>query len=136
MVYTKKPEKTTGELVQQVRDLDPKYRDPIIKTIGEATYKMREALQRKDFEAMKKLINVAQENLARLGVSIPEIDELCKEVKTIGGAAKGCGALGGGVVLCYHENKEKLLKVIRSLGYEPWETELAVEGVRVEEKED
>jgi hypothetical protein len=35
-------------------------------------------------------------------------------------------------MLCYHEDKEKLINLIKNLGYEPWETELAVEGVRIE----
>ena len=57
---------------------------------------------------------------------------MAKAVKSIGGAAKLCGAGGGGVMLCYHEDKQKLINVIRNLGYKPWETKLGVEGVRVE----
>jgi len=57
---------------------------------------------------------------------------VAKAVKSIGGAAKLCGAGGGGVMLCYHEDREKLITTIRALGLEPWESELGVEGVRVE----
>ena len=35
-------------------------------------------------------------------------------------------------MLCYNEDKEKLIETIKSLGYEPLETELAVEGVKIE----
>jgi mevalonate kinase len=132
LVYTKKPEKTTGELVQLVMNLDPTFRDQRIKALGEATYEMRNALKERDFNKMKGLMNLAQENLAELGVSIPEIDKIAEEVRNIGGAAKLSGAGGGGVMLCYHEDKEKLINLIKNLGYEPWETELAVEGVRIE----
>lgn len=132
LAYTKKPEKTTGELVQMVMNLEPEYREPRIKALGRATLEMREALKAKDFGKVKELINLAQEKLAELKVSIPEIDKVCEKVKEIGGAAKGCGALGGGVVLCYHEDKEKLIGTIKSFGIEPWEADLAVEGVRKE----
>lgn len=132
LVYTKKPELTTGQLVQKVMDLDPSFRDPIVKAMGKDAEEMREVLKRRDLSRMKELINRTQENLAKLGVSIPEIDKIHEAVKAIGGAAKGCGALGGGTVLCYHEDKEKLVQTIKELGFEPWETDLGVEGVKVE----
>ena len=43
-----------------------------------------------------------------------------------------CGACYGGMMLAWHEDKEKLMQTIRSLGFEPFEADLAVEGVRVE----
>ncbi len=131
-VYTKKPELTTYQLVQKVMNLNPSFRDPIIRTIGEDTIEMKEVLKKRDFERMKDIINRTQQNLAKLGVSVPEIDKIHEAVKAAGGAAKGCGALGGGIVLCYHEDKDMLIRIIKDLGFEPWETDLAVEGVRVE----
>lgn len=132
-VYTLEPEKTTGELVQLVRELNEKYRGERIKKIGEMSYEMLDALKRKDFKRMKEIINQTQRNLAEIGVSINEIDEIAGAVQKIGGAAKLCGAGGGGIMLCYHEDKRKLINLIKDIGYEPWETELAVEGVRIEE---
>ncbi|MEM7819585.1 MAG: mevalonate kinase [Candidatus Aenigmatarchaeota archaeon] len=132
LVYTKPPEKTTGELVQLVRNLDEKYRNKRVKKIGKLVYEMRDVLKKKNFERMKEIINENQKILAELGVSCKEIDKISKAVKKIGGAAKLCGAGGGGVVLCYHEDKKKLIETIKSFGFEPWETELAVEGVRIE----
>ena len=131
-VYTGKAKKTTGELVQQVRELNEEYRTERIKKIGKMSYQMLEALKRKDFQRMKEIINLTQKNLAELGVSTKEIDELSEAVQKIGGAAKLCGAGGGGIVLCYHQDKEKLINLIKTLGYELWESELAVEGVRIE----
>lgn len=133
MVSTKKPTLTTGELVQKVRNLDPDFRNRRIEAIGKATYKMRKALKNKDFNKVKGLILTAQKNLAEIGVSSPEINKIVSKVRKIGGAAKLCGAGGGGNVLCYHENKEKLLKVIGELGFSPWEVKLGVEGVKIED---
>ncbi|MBI2578583.1 MAG: mevalonate kinase [Candidatus Aenigmarchaeota archaeon] len=132
LVYTKEPEKNTGELVQAVRNLPEDYRNPRIKEIGLMTEEMKGALIRKDFFKVKELMNKTQRILAELGVSVPEIDEIHEAVKAIGGAAKLSGAGGGGVMICYHEDNEKLNETIRSLGYEPLETDLGVEGVRVE----
>lgn len=132
LVHTGRPEKTTGELVQIVRDLDEDFRSERVDKIEASTYKMLDALEKKDFAAMKEMINIAQNNLAELGVSTKKIDELVAEVRRAGGAAKLCGAGGGGSVLCYHEDKIKLAKIIRNLEYKPLPTSLGDEGVRVE----
>ncbi len=132
IVHTGKPEKTTGELVQLVRNLDEDFRTERIDKIETATYKMLDALKKKDFVIMKEMINTTQSNLAELGVSTKKIDDLVEGVRKIDGAAKLCGAGGGGTVLCYHENKSKLLKIIREMEYKPIETSLGDEGVRVE----
>jgi mevalonate kinase len=132
LVYIKKPEKTTGELVSHVRGLDPELRDPKIKAIGKATHEMLEALKAKDFQKVKELINLAWDNLSGLGLSVPEADGLIRKIREIGGAAKLCGACGGGIMLCYHEDQERLSEIIREFGYKPMEVELNVEGARVE----
>lgn len=135
-VYTGPPQKTTGELVQLVRELDEGYRTERIKKIGEMTYEMLDVLRRRNFQRMKEIINQTQKNLAELKISTEKIDEIAESVQEIGGAAKLCGAGGGGIVLCYHQDKGKLIDLIKNIGYDPWETELAVEGVRIEKTEE
>ncbi len=132
LVHVGRPEKTTGELVQHVMRLEEAYRNPRIEALGRATHEMLEALKRKKFDRMKELVNFSQKNLKELGVSTKQIDDLAEKVVSAGGAAKLCGAGGGGAVLCYHKDKQKLAGIIREAGYEPVETELGVEGVRVE----
>ncbi|MBI4021553.1 MAG: mevalonate kinase [Candidatus Aenigmarchaeota archaeon] len=131
-VYTRKPVKTTGELVQLVRDLDVRIREPHIEALGRAAFAMRDALLAGDHAKIMSLINAAQEHLARLGVSVPEIDRVHERMQEIGGAAKGCGAMGGGIVLCYHPDKARMTETLRAMGFSPWDAPLAVEGVRVE----
>jgi len=135
-VYTGPAQKTTGELVQLVRELDEGYRTERIKKIGEMTYEMLDVLRRRNFQRMKEIINQTQKNLAELKVSTEKIDEIAESVQEIGGAAKLCGAGSGGIVLCYHQDKGKLIDLIKNIGYDPWETELAVEGVRIEKTEE
>jgi len=135
-VYTGPAQKTTGELVQLVRELDEGYRTERIKKIGEMTYEMLDVLRRRNFQRMKEIINQTQKNLAELKISTEKIDQIAESVQEIGGAAKLCGAGSGGIVLCYHQDKGKLIDLIKNIGYDPWETELAVEGVRIEKTEE
>ncbi len=132
LVFTGIPKLTTGELVSNVRSLDPEYRDPRVKKIGEYTYEMRKCLVKPDFTRIKELMNLAQELLAELGVSIDVIDRIHKAVKEINGGAKLSGAGGGGYMVCYHEDLTLLDQTIRNLGYIPEHVELGVEGVRTE----
>jgi mevalonate kinase len=132
IVYTRQPKKTTGELVQLVRDLDENYRNERIQKIGRLVNEMKYVLQQKDFEHMKDIINEDQMLLAELGVSTDTIDEIAYQIRCIGGAAKLSGAGGGGAMLCYHDDKKKLIKAIKDMGYKFWDVELGVEGVRTE----
>lgn len=130
LAYIKTPEKTTGELVSMVRETDVSVRDRAVKDIGQATHEMRKALAERDPERIKALINRAWDSLSALGLSVPEADGLIAKIREAGGAAKLCGACGGGMMLAYHESPETIRKIIRDSGYEPMEVELGVEGVR------
>jgi len=132
LVNTGKPHKSTGELIQHIRNLNENFRNSRIKALGQASYAMKDALHSMDMGKVKGLMNFAQRNLKELGVSTDKIDEIHEEVLKIGGAAKLSGAGGGGIVLCYHENKKKLEDKIVSLGLDPLPVNLAAEGVRVE----
>ena len=132
IVYTKPPDKTTGELVQKIRNLEVNYRNERIKKIGRLVNDLRDVLIERDFTRMKEIINENQRLLSEMGVSCQEIDKVANAVRNIGGAAKLSGGGGGGAMLCFHEDKQKLVQTIKSLGYRFWDVKLAVEGVRVE----
>lgn len=134
LVYTKPPEKTTGELVQLVRNLDNRYREARIKKIGELVYEMKGILKNNNFKRMVEILNEDQRLLSELGVSCKEIDEVSDAVIKIGGAAKLSGAGDGGAMLCYHhENKQKLMETIKNLGYEYWNIKFSLQGVMIED---
>lgn len=119
LIYTHKPEKTTGELVQKVRNLSEDYREPRIRKIGKITLEAKKALENGE---KQKIIYYMKENqllLKELGVSSEEIDRVTgkiNEEKDM--AAKLSGAGGGGIVIALAENKEKLEKILEELGYE------------------
>jgi len=132
LVNMGRPEKTTGELVQAVRDLPEDYRNIRTSVLGRLAYEMKQTLENRDVDRIAGIINRAQQILSELGVSTEKIDKLVLGVKEVGGAAKLCGAGGGGTVLCFHKNKEELKRTIRGMGHEPQDVELGVEGVRTE----
>ena len=132
LVFVKKPEKTTGELVQKVRNLDESFRNERINALGDATEEMITALKTNNSKEIKHLMNLTQKILKELSVSCKELDDLAEEVMKINGGAKLSGAGSGGIMLCYHEDKEKLKSRIRELGYIPEDVKLGVEGVRKE----
>ena len=132
LVYCAPPAKTTGELVQGVRNLGAAFRTDRMDALGLLAERMLAALRKRDHAEIKSTISETQKNLQELGVSTPEIDKLCRAVKKAGGAAKLCGAGGGGVVMCYHEDGAMLESVVRAAGYEPQHVQLGAEGVRTE----
>ncbi len=134
LLYTRKPDLTTMQLVQKVRDLDEGYRMPRVEGLGKATHDMRAALKRKDMPEVRRLVNYVHETLAELGVSTSELDRIHTAVKEVGGAAKLCGAGGGGIMLLQHDDEGTLRSLVKELGYEDrfWTADLSVEGVRIE----
>jgi mevalonate kinase len=132
-VMTKKPEKSTGELVEIVRNLMKFQKEPKMKEIEKMTYEMKEVLAKKDYESMKKIINRTNELLSALGLATKETNKVYKEVLALNGASKMCGSGGGGIMLVYHEDPNLIKDKMKSLGFEVFEAELAVEGVMVED---
>lgn len=130
--YTKQPEKTTGELIQMVRSIPEEERGPKMQEIDSMTHEMRDVLKRKDYSRMMQIMNRTNDILSSFGLSIPETEAIYKKIVSLGGAAKMCGACYGGVMLAWHEEPEKIISAIRDLGFEPFQADLAVEGVRIE----
>ncbi len=124
--------KTSGELIQIVRDIPEKKRVPKMEELGKMAMQMKQALKSSDMESMKKIINRTNDILASFGLSVPETDEICRKAVSLGGAAKMCGACGGGIVMAWHKESGILVDAIRDMGYEPYRADIGVEGVRVE----
>lgn len=130
LVHSGKPDKTTGELVQHVRSLPGQYRTKRVDRLGRLARAMRGALAANDERLFIGIINEAQQLLGELGVSTKRIDALAGMVREIGGAAKVCGAGAGGIVLCYHPDRARLMRHLA--GYDVINAPLGAGGVRNE----
>lgn len=121
---------STAQLIQKVKNLDENLRKSLIEDIGRNASKLRAVIEKEDFENFKKIINQTQNNLKKLQISTPKIDKIVKEVRNIGGGAKLSGAGGGGAVLCFHNDKEKLTAVLKKLRVPFFEAKIEKEGVK------
>jgi D-glycero-alpha-D-manno-heptose-7-phosphate kinase len=67
------------------------------------------------------------------GVSTPEIERIAEAAASEGGAAKICGAGGGGMVLVWAVpgKKEKVAAAIRSAGFKMASFRLDLRGIEV-----
>ncbi|MBI4170263.1 MAG: mevalonate kinase, partial [Candidatus Aenigmarchaeota archaeon] len=75
LAYTKQPEKSTGELIQMVRNISENERNPKMDEIERMTYEMKEVLKRKDYDRMKAIMNRTNDILTSFGLSIPETEK-------------------------------------------------------------
>ncbi|MBI2173272.1 MAG: mevalonate kinase [Candidatus Aenigmarchaeota archaeon] len=132
LVYAGEPKKNTGELIQLVRDIPEPERGPKMQELGNMTHEMKEVLKKKSYKRMKEIMNRTNEILTSFGLSTAETEEISRKIVSLGGAAKMCGACGGGMMLAWHEKPEKILDAMKELGYDAYKADLAVEGVRSE----
>jgi len=121
---------TTAKLVQMVRNLPSKLREEKIRDIALATYKMREGFKKESPKIIKDSINTAQESLRDLGVSTPKIEKIVRAVRNIGGAAKLSGGGGGGAIICFHQDREELTKLLKKLNLDFLNVGLGAKGVK------
>lgn len=132
LIYSGEPTKNTGELIQMVRDIPESERNPKMQELDKMAHEMKEVLKKRNYKRMKEIINKTNEILVSFGLSTPETEEICEKITSLGGAAKMCGACGGGIVLAWHDKPEKILKAMNEMKYDAWPADLAVEGVRIE----
>jgi len=131
-VYTKRPKKTAGELIQMVRIIPENRRKPAMENLSNMAYEMLDSMEKRDSERMMSIINKTNAILDSFGLSTPHTKKICEKVVSLGGAAKMCGACGGGTVLAWHEEPEKIISAIKEMGFDPFQANIAVEGVRAE----
>ncbi len=133
LVYAGEPQKNTGELIQMVRDMPESEREPKMQEIEKMTHEMKEVLKKKNYAGMKEIMNRTNEILTSFGLSTPETEKIFEKIVSLGGAAKMCGACGGGMMLAWHKNPGKISDAMKKMGFDAYAADLAVEGVRVED---
>ncbi|MBI2579977.1 MAG: mevalonate kinase [Candidatus Aenigmarchaeota archaeon] len=132
LIYSGEPKKNTGELIQMVRDIPESERNPKMQELDRMAHEMKEVLKKKNYKRMKEIINRTNEILASFGLSTPETEEISRKIISLGGAAKMCGACGGGMMLAWHDKPKKILDAMKEMGFDAYAADLAVEGVRNE----
>jgi len=131
LVNTGKPERTTGELVQAVRQLPEDFRNPRLERIGKITDGIIQRLREHDMEGVAELMRENQKILAEFGLSTPKIDRVCRLAEEAGGAGKLSGAGGGGIVVCWSPDLSGLQKKLEN-EFQVFRVKLGADGVRVD----
>ncbi|HEY7412322.1 MAG TPA: hypothetical protein VII13_16355 [Vicinamibacteria bacterium] len=115
---------------------DPGVRGCLARIV-EAAGRLREALVSGRYEFAAEFMDAEWEARKQLapGVTSPEIDRIVEVARAAGGAAKVCGAGGGGMVAvwCAPGRRAEAEAALRAAGFPPVSFALDFEGVRVRE---
>ncbi len=116
---------STKELVAGVRkrkEENPEEYDKVFEEYKKLVSEAEDALLGGDEKKVGELMNRNQELLVKIGVSIPELDKLCKLALENGAlGAKLTGAGGGGMMISLVENEEmqtKISQVFKENGFD------------------
>lgn len=116
-------------------DGDPRARESL-DTIASVARRVREALVGHRYDEVTPLLAEEWEARKRLAptVTTPEIDRIAQAAVAAGGAAKVCGAGGGGMVAVWATpgKRAKAADAIRSAGFKPISFRLDLRGLEVE----
>lgn len=135
LVDSGKPVESTGEMVEKVGENFKQRRAKYKKTINSMGRVAKDFI--KDFKKgvfNKDLISQNQKLLDELGAVGGRAREMVQLIEELGGAAKICGAggirKGSGILLCYHEDGDKLKNFINQQKWSYYSVDLGVEGVK------
>jgi D-glycero-alpha-D-manno-heptose-7-phosphate kinase len=113
-----------------------------LTAIARVAWRVREALVAGQFEAVVDLVAEEWEARKRLadGVTTPEIDRIVQVARDAGGAAKVCGAGGGGVVAVWAPpgargpgRREAVKEALAAAGFKVFPARVDLRGLDVEE---
>jgi mevalonate kinase len=136
LIDSGKPEETTGDMVQMVRQLYGE--NPSLAEIFDSIGTISNQLQ-KDMESDRFSPEWITENerlLERLGVVGDKAKNIIDQIEKIGGYAKICGAggikFGSGVILVYHPDDEKFEAWLKNDKYKYFQDHLGGPGWQIE----
>ncbi len=113
-----------------------------LAAIASIAIRAREALVQSRFDHMTAIVREEWEARKRLapGVTTPDIDRIVEVVTRSGGAAKVCGAGGGGVVAVWSTpgergpgGREAVQQALQDAGYRTFPARVDLRGLEVEE---
>lgn len=108
----------------------------LINNLGKVTAQFIKTIKEKNSNQLKFLIRENERLLEELGVVGEKTERIIKEIESLGGAAKICGAgglkSGSGILLCYHQNPQVLLDFAHKNHLQDYQLKLGAEGLRNE----
>lgn len=129
----------TGEVNGRVRqwlDEKPAARMHVFRTVGTLSAAAAPALERGDWPALGRLMDLNQLVLEKIGVTVPQATRLIEAALDAGAlGAKVSGSGGGGIIiaLATQQTKQAIADAVTAAGGKVLTPEVAVPGVRVEQ---
>ena len=100
--------KAAVESIRNKYEEDPEKTESSLRLLEEYTYQVRDALLNGDIPLVGTLLNLAQEELAKLGVSNETIEHLVREARKAGAyGAKLTGGGRGGCIIALTDTLQK-----------------------------
>ncbi|MBI3380202.1 mevalonate kinase [Candidatus Gottesmanbacteria bacterium] len=95
------------------------------------------SLKNNDNQLLITSLKKGEENLEKIGVVGKISQKIIREIESLGGAAKVCGAGGrkkaSGVILCYHSDLSIINNVMKKYNLSVSPIKLGEEGIRIEQ---
>ncbi len=120
IIFTGKPEETTGEMVEIVRKAyikNPKKIKSIFNSQKTLTYGLEKALHEENSLAFASILQQGERNLEELGVVSEGTQKIIRKIEFLGGVAKICGAGGkkenSGIVMIFGVSPPTLKKELK-----------------------
>lgn len=139
LVDTGKPEESTGEMIDIVREFmnsNPKKAEKLFSDQESLTHEVIPLLKAKNFDKIIQVIRQAERNLESMGVVSEYVKKLIADIEDAGGATKISGgggrSHGTGMLLVYAEDLTKVKEVLTDYRLSYTEAILGEEGLREE----
>lgn len=143
LINTGRPDETTGEMVQTVRERFCKKKMPIgtkflqiLDNIESVAKQATLGIKGEDEGMLMEAIRQNELLLEKLGVVGQFAKNIVREIEAVGGTAKISGAGGikdkSGLLLVYHTDKRAVEKIAKKYSLECSTAELGAEGVKLD----
>ncbi len=139
LINSGRPKETTKEMVSYVAKLYRKNRREMEKIFSDQEIQTKKILLYFKKGGINNLISalyLGERNLEKMGVVGETAKKIITEIEKIQGVAKVCGAggrqKGSGIILCYHQDLNKIRKIADQFKLPTDSVVLGGEGVRVE----
>lgn len=136
-INTGAPKKTTKQMIditQALFDKKPKLQETFLTTQEQLVRQLLIAIKDANEEELIRITRAGEKNLETIGVVSSLVKPIIRQIESLGGAAKICGAGGKtgptGVLLAYHKDKSKLEKLAASFNLPFFSAALGVDGLK------
>jgi len=140
LIDSGKPKESTKFMVEKVQRLLNRSKETVENTFNDQealTQKMLICLKKGNEKELIQIIKKAHKNLVAIDVVSQRAQDIVNNIEKLGGAAKISGAGGkkdgSGMLLCYHQNPQKVLKFAANYNLPAYKVKISPKGLIINE---